>query len=394
MSAAAPAARGPSPDWRAALKSAAYAFVLSRLLVLFAAAAAVAFAQQWPVAAQEDAGTTLRLFTAQDLDALAGRALGNDAAWYLSIARDGYEERPFDAATQANWAFFPLHPMAWRALLATGIPPVVAGVLMANLLFFFGLVQVHRWVQVQWDRGAADRAVLCLALFPTAYFFSLPWSESLFLVVFATALLAIAQRRWGLLASMALLASGTRAVGVLLAPLAWWAARQDPQARLHQRWLYPALGTGGLLAFMALLWSATGNPLAFSDIQAAWGRDGGSLTKHLVRWLADPLLLAEPWNLRWLNNTSLLLALAGTAWLWRQGQRALAVFVFVYVLIPWSTGTLMSMARYVVACVPVFAAMAAWLGRPPLLLAWLLASACLLAWMSAHFALGSSFAGA
>jgi hypothetical protein len=235
---------------------------------------------------------------------------------------------------------------------------------------------------------------LCLALFPTSYFFSLPWTESLFLGLLATALLAIAQRRWATLAGVAALASGTRAVGVLLAPLGWWAARQDPDTRFVQRWLLPALGTGGLLVFMAVLWAKTGNALAFSDIQVTWGRDGGSLTKHFSRWLSDPLLLAEAWNVRWINNAALLLALAGAVWLWRQGQRALAVFVFIYVLIPWSTGTLMSMGRYVVACVPVFAAVAGWLSTPPRLLAWLLGSACLLAAMSAAFALGATFAGA
>ncbi|HEX5693303.1 MAG TPA: hypothetical protein VFY00_01650 [Arenimonas sp.] len=391
---ASPAETSPAPGWRAALRTAAYAFVLSRLLVLFAAGLAVAHAQPWSDTAPDRAGTSLRLFSEQDLDWLAFRARSNDAGWYLSIVQHGYEQRPFDTSEQARWAFFPLHPMAWRGLVAIGLPPVAAGLLMANLLFFFGLVQVHRWTQLHWDREAADRAVLCLAFFPTSYFFSMPWTESLFLLLLASALLAMSLRRWGTLAGLALLASGTRAVGVLLAPLAWWAARQDPSTGFRQRWLLPALGTGGLLAFMGLLWHHTGNALAFSDIQVAWGRNGGSFTKHLLRWLADPLLVAEDWNVRWLNNTSLLLALAGSAWLWRQGQRALAVFVFVYVLIPWSTGTLMSMARYVVACVPVFAAMAAWLKRPPLLLAWLLLSACLLVWMSAHFAVGSTYAGA
>ncbi len=389
--AAPPPAR--APDLRAALRAAAYAFLLSRLLVLLSAAVATAYVHQWPQPENDQA--QLRLFTAQDLAHLEGRLLSNDASWYHGIAQDGYETRPFDTGAQANWAFFPLHPLLWRGLQeATGLSPAVSGTVLAHLLFFIALVQMHRWVQLVWDRDLADRALLCLALFPTSYFFSMPWTESLFVALLSSALLALVQRRWGQVAALALFASGTRTVGVLLAPLLWWQARRDSGTSWRQRWLYPALAAGGLVAFMALLWNRTGNALAFADIQVTWGRDGGSLTKHFERWVQDPLLLAERWNLRWLNNGAVLLALAGSGWLWRAGQRALALFVLVYVLIPWSSGTLMSMGRYVLACLPVFVALAAWLRRPAWLLAWLLASAVALAWMSANYAAGGTFAGA
>ena len=214
------------------------------------------------------------------------------------------------------------------------------------------------------------------------------------IALLATALLGLAQRRWGLVAGAAMLAGGTRAVGVLLAPLLWWQARQAPDSRWHQRWILPAACGGGLLAFMGLMWVKTGNPMAFADIQAAWGRDGGSFTKHLTRWLADPLLFARRWETIPVNNGSLLLALAAAAWLWRDGKRTLAGFVFLYVLVPWSTGTLTSMARYVMACLPVFVAVAAWLGGPRRQAAWFAISAAALVIMSGHFALGDTFAGA
>lgn len=387
--AAAPATR---PDWASALKAAAFAFLLSRLLVLLSAVVATAVMHQWPQPERDDA--EIRLFTAPDLAHLEARVMSNDAGWYQQIVLQGYEARPFDTSRQANWAFFPLHPMLWRGVQALGLPPALAGLLLAHALCLLALVQMHRWIQVQWNRELADRALLCFALFPTSYFLSLPWTESVFAALLATALLGLAQRRWGLVAGAAMLASGTRAVGVFLAPLLWWQARRDPSATWPQRWLYPALALGGLAVFMALLWQRTGNPMAFSEIQATWGRDGGSFTKHLVRWLGDPLRLGGVWNLSPINNSSLLLALAAVAWLWRDGKRALALFVFGYVLMPWSTGTLMSMGRYVLVCLPVFVALAAWLSGPRRQLAWLVASAVVLAWMSANFALGHTFAGA
>lgn len=379
--------------WSDALRAALFAFVLSRVLVVVTALAAVAYAQQWGPGA--NAAGTLRLATPQAIDALRARVLANDAHWYLTIAEGGYERRPFDTTRQANWAFFPLHPYLWRGVMWFGLDAAAAGLLLAQLFFLLALVQLHRWLQVAADAATADRGVMLVALFPTSYFFSLPWTESLYLFLTASALLAIARARDGAAAGWALLASATRPTGVLLAALLWWEARRDgrrwPPARV---WWLAALATSGLLAFMAWLWHVTGNPLAFSEIQVAWGRDGGSLTKHLRRWLLDPLLVAEPWNVRWINNGALLLGLGAAVWLWRRGLRGLALFVFFSVAIPWSTGTLMSMARYVMACAPVFLAVASWTRRPRLGWAWIVASTASLVGMTAAFALGASFAGA
>lgn len=388
-----PAAQGGfDVRWRDAWKAALYAFVLSRALVVLSAALALAYAQQWTPGSLDE--QTLRLFTPDTLAAIEARALSNDGGWYMEIAREGYEQRPFDASEQANWAFFPLHPMIWRAAMATGADPWPTAWVLANGFFLLALVQLHRWVQSVRGSEVATRTVLCVALFPTAYSFSLPLTESLFLFLLASSLLAMEQSRWGVATVFAALASGTRSVGVLLAPVLWLVSQRDPSMGVIRRSLYALAATTGLLVFMAMLWSASGNALAFADIQEAWGRDGGSLLKHFRRWASDPLLIAEAWNVRWINNASALFGLAGSVWLWRRGQRALAGFAFLCVMLPWSTGTLVSMGRYVLVCAPLFLALACWLAKPAHFLAWLLASAFGLAWMSSHFVLGASFAGA
>ncbi|HEV8693411.1 MAG TPA: hypothetical protein VGQ93_04370, partial [Lysobacter sp.] len=221
-----------------------------------------------------------------------------------------------------------------------------------------------------------------------------PWTESLFLLLSASSLLAMEQRRWGQSTAFNALASATRPSGVFLAALMWWQARDGKRLPASRFWLLAVAGCAGLFAFMALLWLKTGNPLAFTEIQVTWGRNGGSMTKGLRRWLMDPLLLAEPWNVRWINNTALLLGIAGSVWLWRQKQRGLAIFSFLCLLLPWSTGTLMSMGRYVVSCLPLFFAFACWLQRPRWWNAWIVISACALVGMTVCFALGANFVGA
>ena len=386
-----PPEQGDNPDWQSALKATLFAFTLSRLLVFLSAAIAVALAQQpWPTAPTQK----VRVFTPKVTRQLRDRVLANDANWYASIVKRGYEERPFDASRQANWAFFPLHPILWRTATLSGLGLALSGVLLANLWLLLALFQTHRWVQILYDAQTANRAVLALALFPTSYFLSLPWTESLFLALSASSLLALTRSRFATASAFNALASATRPTGVLLSVLLWWDGRKGQRLPSARIWFLAILGVSGLLAFMLLLYLRTGNPLAFSDIQSAWGRNGGSLTKDLRRWLTEPGTIARFWSSPWINSSSLLFGLVGSAWLWRKNHRGLALFAFVSIALPWATGTLVSMGRYVMCCLPLYLPLACWTRRTPVMLGWMVISACTLVAMTALYALGASFAGA
>jgi Gpi18-like mannosyltransferase len=378
-------------SWAPALCSALFAFALSRFLVVMAAALTFAFTTQWWN--YHEAGLQdMRVFTADFLEKVKTLVLQDDAGLYLEVVRDGYETRPFDTHTFANWAFFPLHPWIWRVTIAIGIPPWLSGLVLANVFFFLALVQIHRWVSLTVDQATAERAVLCVALFPTAYFFAMPFSEPLYILLASSCLLSIERKRWSWAAGFAALCSGTRVVGVLLTPLLWWYARRD--LSFAKRTLLSAIGATGLIVFMAVLWHKTGNPLAFADIQVAWGRNGNNWLPPLIAPFTKPTLAAESWNAVWITSGSLILGLAAAVWLWLRKLHAYALYALACLLLPWSSGSMMGMSRYVNVCLPVFLALAVWLKRPYGLLTWLILSACLLVWMTGCFTLGATFAGA
>jgi Gpi18-like mannosyltransferase len=80
----------------------------------------------------------------------------------------------------------------------------------------------------------ARRSVICLAVFPTAYYLVAGYTESLFLALTLGAFLAALKRRWLVAGSLAYLASLTRLQGaVLLLPLGWIAYVQLRQAGLR-----------------------------------------------------------------------------------------------------------------------------------------------------------------
>lgn len=381
-----------TPSLSRAIRAAALAYATSRLIVFVTMMVASAIATHWTP--ENDQDTNIRLLTQDSIEHLKSRILANDASWYLSISTDGYEQRQFDASRAANWAFFPLFPWLWQSLLSLGADAAWSGFFLSNILFFLGLTQLHRWVQTIRGADVADRAVLVIAIFPTAYFFSLPWSESLFLLLASSSLLSLQQGRLSRASLFNALLSASRPTGVFYSAVLWWENRGGHLLPPIRIWLLAAAGMIGILVFMSVLHANTGNALAFVDIQAAWGRDGGSFTKHFRRWVMDPLLLAEPWNLRWLNNSALLLGLAASAWLWRQKMRGLAILSFLCIFMPWSTGTLVSMGRYLLTIPPLFLAFACWLENPRVFQAWIAISSALLTGLCLYFTLGLSLAGA
>jgi hypothetical protein len=238
------------------------AFLLTRLILYVTGAIAIHMRppQSWP-RAEASLGKNLSLVP----------WVGWDAEWYLSIAERGYG---FDPHGPSNVAFFPLFPLLIKGVAALTGNVVVAGLLVANLAALGAVLALWRWVRAAAGPVAADQAVLWLLVYPFSFFFHAIYAESLFFVLATLALDSSARGHrlaaglWGGLAAAA------RPMGVLLTPALasglWrdWRAGQQLRLRDVIAVLLPAAGLG---AYMAYLWVAVGDPLAF------W-------TAHVVGW--------------------------------------------------------------------------------------------------------------
>src|SRR5204862_381589 len=79
-----------------------------------------------------------------------------------------------------------------------------------------GLRLLHRLTAMELGAPVADATVLLLAFAPVAFFFSAPYTESVFLLASVGAFLAARSGRWALAGIAAAVASGTRSAGALL----------------------------------------------------------------------------------------------------------------------------------------------------------------------------------
>ncbi len=188
---------------------------------------------------------------------------GWDSSWYLSIAQRGYW---FDPSGPSSVAFFPLFPLLVRGVAALTRNYVVAGLLVANLAALGAVLVLWRWVCREAGSAAAERAAVWLMVYPFSFFFHSIYAESLFFLLATLCLEASARERRLAAGLWGALAAATRPMGVLLAPaLAWglWSdyrAGHRPGPRDLVAVLLPAFGLG---AYMAYLWVAVGDPLAF-----------------------------------------------------------------------------------------------------------------------------------
>jgi hypothetical protein len=339
------------PRLRAELAPAAELFFWSRALIWAAAALAIAWL---PARHGVDVGT--------------GLWVRWDSGWFLRIARHGYGSDPPFAA-----AFFPLYPgliaIVGRAL---GGRYALAGLLIALGACLVAFELLWRLAARRLGEGGAFRAVLYLALFPTALFLQAVYSESLYLALALAAFALAEARRWRSAALVAGLALLTRSSGVAvvagIAVLAW----PDVKALAWVAAVPAALF--GLFPLTLLVQAK--NAWVFLHAQAEWNRHLSPLGPFGGIWDAVSRLGSTPRgtgveHARAVDIESLaflVLFLALIPLVWRRFGRAYGVFAAVSVLLPLSFPAsdypLLSFPRFGVVVFPFFLVLAS-LGRSP-----------------------------
>jgi hypothetical protein len=340
-------------------RAAVVPFALTRT-ILFAIVALVPYIGQVPPDAAGIRGMKVLRSVQGAVARLRDTVLVADARWYLDIAENGYERASFNTRTAHNWAFFPLYPVIVR--LAANITKELAltGMVLSNVFFFAALVILHKTtLEFGFDKSVANRSIFYLAAFPTSYFYSVPMTESLFLLLTVIAFYAAKRNQWFGAGLAAGLASATRFAGIVLLPslaLGYWEWRRSGlQRNILSFFLMPV----GLLTFMVFLHSVTGDYFAFRDVQVAFGRPSqlGFFLRPLVEFVVHPTIFSV-WNLYPLHFACGLLALIASMILVKEHNWSLALYTFLSVAMPLSGLTLASLTRYVMVIFPVYLVLA------------------------------------
>lgn len=327
-----------------------------------------------------------------------------DTGWYLPIAERGYAWPPSGPGGQSEVVFFPLYPLLIRfGSLLLGGRPLLAGWLVSMGAFLWALVYLYRLARLHLDDDGASAALILLASYPFAVYYSAVYTESLFLLCLVAGVFHAVRGEAGRTGAWGLLAGLARPTGFVLAvPLTllavmpallrllprarpWLIGSQPPvrerpspgrgaqaspagdsfQAAAAVRpalvvaALMPAVGVG---VYSAYVYTLTGDPFTWSTLQAAWGKPtvGFSAIADTLRaihglgvrgWIDKPIDA--------LNELAAAFVLVAAWPVLRRFGAGYALLLLLTLLPALMSGGVRSLGRYTAPLFPVFLWLAA-----------------------------------
>lgn len=287
-----------------------------------------------------------------------------DAGWYLDIVRSGYQYVP---GRSTNIAFFPLFPAligAFQRVLPGS--DVFAALVVVHLALLGAAVYVYQIVKLDFGPRVAWRTLFFLLIFPSAFFYSAVYAESLLLFTLAGSLYHARRGQWLRAGLFGAAASATKLVALLLPiPLLLEALSQRALTlRRPRALLAPLLTPLGGLAYFAYLQYQFGDWRVFFRVEDTWHRDAFSPVflmgvkrlfgngSALIYYPATSAPLRSFWLL--VDTTLLWIFLAIGVYLWFRVRPSYGALVLVFALVPAFSGSPQSMNRYLAVLFPAF----------------------------------------
>ena len=187
-----------------------------------------------------------------------------DGSGYLDVAKNGYNDVFYEG--NGNYHWYPLYPILIK-IFSYIFGYGWSAFLVANILSFIAIYLLFKLIREEFNVDIARKSVFFLLFFPTAYFFTVMYSESLFLVLILGMFLLARRGRWGYVGVLGFLACLTRIYGlVMFFPMLYMYLDQKKAIKLrplkvHWKKIRPdvlylfliPLGIAALLGYMYLL---------------------------------------------------------------------------------------------------------------------------------------------
>lgn len=290
-----------------------------------------------------------------------------DANHYLGLAKNWYVN---EGDPRFHIVFYPLYPLLVRILVPLfGGHYVLCACIVSNLCLYGASWALYRLAQCTYGSRVARWSVIYLLLCPASLFLSIPYTESLFLMLTLMSVLAARRHRFALAILLGALSSATRVLGLLTAVPVFYECLclertrcEGNPARLWRRSALWALGVvliaSGLAAYLLLNYSVTGNPFQFLIYQREhWGQTFGSLWNTL-RYSLENAFYYRSIGSRlgtWIPQViAIPLAIALLAFTARRLHPGDGAYALLYIYMALAPTWLLSGPRYLMALYPLY----------------------------------------
>ncbi len=285
-----------------------------------------------------------------------------DAPHYLDIARNWY----VNTGDQANFiVFFPLYPILIRITTFNTSYIALSALAVSNLCSIIAFIYLWKLVKLDFGNDIALKAIAFLAIFPTAYFLSAPYTEGLFFALVISSLYYGRLAKWSIAGNLGLLAALTRIAGLLMLPTLLveylyqkgWRLRKTSLRQIDPKAIWTGLPVIGFLIYLGINAQVTGNAFAFVKVEAEhWYNTFNPVLgfSQAVNWATAkqfPDFLTIGFLPIVFAIFGLVMVIVAIAYKVRPSY-------FVYMLTTWmlavSTSWWISVPRYVMAMFPMF----------------------------------------
>ena len=290
-----------------------------------------------------------------------------DSEWYFKIVTEGYRYSG-DPTIEQNIVFYPLYPMLTRGLAAMGgLAPADAMLLVSNVAALLAIVLLFKLVREEFGDQLALATIALLSFFPTSVLLSAGYTEPLELLLIVSFFLVLNRKRYWSAALLAGLAVADRSTGIVLLPVLLWEMWLIRDRKSFLAALLPCvlLATSGIWLFMIYLWSAFGDPLAFSDGQVAFHQGTSLVTRLIAALKFEPFsrMILNDWNPWGQDSWFTLLFIVLIVVAWFRLRTSWTLFAMGVLLLPYLTlsggpAGFVSMSRFNLVSFPLFVVLA------------------------------------
>lgn len=297
-----------------------------------------------------------------------------DSPWYLDIASHGYSYQ--GQGKLSNIVFFPLYPLLMKIVSFLTWNYVAAGWIVSSLFLLLALYYFYKLLERFHQNTDPYLPILFLLIFPTAFFLNAVYTESLFLFLSLGCFYHLLDRKYLWAGVFGMLAALTRLTGVLLfIPIVWEYLEyrnHNFKSLLNRDFLPLLLVPTGLFGFFLFHQLRFGKFWLFFIVESWWGRSFQINWDHF-QLFSNPSVVNLSLDLLFVAFTIVV-----TFLVFKRVRVSYGLYMLATILIALSSGTLMSIGRYILVLFPVYI-LAASIKNQTISFTWVFISALLLA---------------
>ena len=291
----------------------------------------------------------------------------NDAFWYEHIAVNGYSQiedvkdlgyNDGSEYKQSEWAFFPFYPLLIYVTHKLTNLNIDSSFLLLSFIFSaLGFIIFYLLTRdLYGDKRKALWFTLLLIIFPFHYYFSVFYTEAVFLSCLVGAFYAILKRKYLIMSLLLIPLVLTRPNGILLlVPLYFFMLEQENllvntklkgifKRQNVYRSIYFATGPAIFIIYCLYQKHMTGEYFAFSIAQEGWYR---KFMFPLLAFFRHGDMATQ------FNSVYTILFIILAIFAWKRIPLSFNILIWISLLLPLTSGSVMSMPRFISLIFPM-----------------------------------------